>query len=80
MEALVNDIPDPDGTVSRCPSCGTSGNGILGVAGEGLNRQTLVCDHPWHQPPGNYTSIITREGDGADAGGQADPLVQEPNE
>jgi len=30
------------------------------------------------QPGGIFDKMITREGTGADAGGEADPLVQEP--
>jgi hypothetical protein len=32
------------------------------------------------EPPGNYTSIITREGNGSDVDGKPDPLVKEPKE
>jgi len=40
------------------------------------------CGHPFHlsDPNHNYGAVISREGPGADAGGQADPLVQEPTE
>lgn len=42
----------------------------------------LLCGdtHPMNSegPAGNYTSMIKRQGDGADVDGVSDPLVQEP--
>jgi hypothetical protein len=59
-------IPD------ECPACGEDKLP--------LNFISATCSHPYHNPVlGNYGEMISREGSGADAGGQADPLVQEPD-
>lgn len=41
---------------------------------------TMPVENLSEVSPGNYTSMIRREGDGYDTGdGQGDPLVQEPS-
>lgn len=47
-----------------------------------LNPSCEECgrDHEGVCPAGVYHMLISREGDGADVDGKADPLVKEPNE
>lgn len=60
-----------DHKVVYCPSCTSP-----------VITNKARCGHPFHlfDESHNYNSIVSREGDGADAGGRPDPLVQEPKE
>lgn len=60
-----------DHNLVHCPACDAE-----------VPKAPAECGHPFHtiDPSHNYNSIVSREGDGADAGGTADPLVQEPTE
>jgi hypothetical protein len=55
----------------ECPQCASL-----------LIKKPVECPHPFHTSDDtthNYGAMMNREGYGADAGGQADPLVKEPN-
>lgn len=58
-----------------CPACGSGHKADM-------PDDNLVCSHPFHTADSShqYGQMINREGSGADAGGEADPLVQEPND
>lgn len=64
----------PHDPFDYCPSCGDTKEGTYAFAAD--------CQHPFHtsDPSHQYGNMITREGTGADAGGEADPLVQEPTD
>jgi hypothetical protein len=64
----LNDRSIPD----ECPACGK---------GRFERGALQACIHPYHlETRGNYGEMISREETGAVAGGQADPLVQEPDD
>jgi hypothetical protein len=60
-----------DHNLLPCPACGAM-----------IIERSDECDHPFHvaDDSHNYGAVMSREGTGADTGGQADPLVQEPLE
>jgi hypothetical protein len=57
-----------------CPACGEDK--------QPLNFTSADCPHTFHTADDShqYGNMIAREGTGADAGGESDPLVQEPTE
>lgn len=70
-----HNLPEVVCPFHSCPACGSGHKADM-------PDDNLVCSHPFHtaDPSHQYGQMINREGGGADAGGEADPLVQEPND